>query len=129
MKMKKIVILLVVCICIVSCLPIKSLATPPKIDPNITTIMDDMDVNKVEAKVINDSRIVGVLNAVVRLIQIAGTGISVLIVTILGIKYMFASSSDKADIKKMAMPIIIGCVLLFGAVNLVAAVAGIGAAL
>ena len=69
------------------------------------------------------------MNAVVGLIQIAGTGISVLIVTILGIKYMFASSSDKADIKKMAMPIIIGCVLLFGAVNLVAAVAGIGAAL
>lgn len=40
---------------------------------------------------------------------------------------MLASSSEKADIKKQAMPIVIGCVILFAAVNLVAIVASIGA--
>lgn len=39
---------------------------------------------------------------------------------------MLASSSEKADIKKQAVPIVVGCVILFAAVNLVAIVASIG---
>lgn len=63
------------------------------------------------------------INNVIGLIQLAGTGISVIVVTLLGIKYLIASPSEKADTKKMIMPIIFGCILLFGAVNLVAIVA------
>lgn len=63
------------------------------------------------------------LNNVIGLIQVAGTGISVVVVTMLGIKYLLASPSEKADVKKQIAPILIGCVLLFGAVNLVAIVA------
>ena len=65
----------------------------------------------------------GALNTVISLIQLTGTGISVIVVTMLGIKYLLASPSEKADVKKQIMPILIGCVLLFGAVNLVAAIA------
>ena len=43
-------------------------------------------------------------------------------VSFLGIKYLLASPSEKADTKKSILPIVIGCVLLFGAVNLMAAV-------
>lgn len=63
------------------------------------------------------------LNNVIGLIQVAGTGISVVVVTMLGIKYILASPSEKADVKKQIAPILIGCVLLFGAVNLVAIIA------
>ena len=63
------------------------------------------------------------INNVIGLIQLTGTGISVIVVTLLGIKYLLASPSDKADVKKQIMPILIGCVLLFGAVNLVAIIA------
>lgn len=63
------------------------------------------------------------LNNVIGLIQVAGTGISVVVVTMLGIKYLLASPSEKADVKKQIAPILIGCLLLFGAVNLVAIVA------
>lgn len=63
------------------------------------------------------------INNVIGLLQLAGTGISVIVVTMLGIKYLIASPSEKADTKKMIMPILIGCILLFGAVNLVALVA------
>lgn len=63
------------------------------------------------------------LNNIIGLIQIAGTGISVVMVTMLGIKYILASPSEKADVKKQVAPMLIGCVLLFGAVNLVAIVA------
>ena len=62
------------------------------------------------------------INVVIGLMQIAGTGISLIVVTMLGIKYVWASVEQKAEIKKQAIPIIIGCVLLFGAVNLMAAI-------
>ena len=63
------------------------------------------------------------INYVIGLLQLAGTGIAVIIVTMLGIKYILSSPSEKADTKKAIMPILIGCILLFGAVNLVAVVA------
>lgn len=60
------------------------------------------------------------INTVIGLLQMAGTGISLIVITFLGIKYIVASVEDKAEIKKSAIPIVIGCVLLFGAVNIIA---------
>ena len=68
-------------------------------------------------------RIGKVINNVIGLLQMAGSGIALIVITILGIKYILASPSEKADVKKSIMPVIIGCILLFGAVNLMAAVA------
>lgn len=70
-----------------------------------------------------DSNIANTINDVIGLLQIAGTGISLIVVTMMGIKYMLASPSEKADTKKMIAPVLIGCVLLFGAVNIVAIIA------
>ena len=77
----------------------------------------------------SNSGIKNTINNVIGLLQLAGTGISVIVVTMLGIKYLLASPSEKADTKKMIMPILIGCILLFGAVNLVAVVADFSAVL
>jgi len=68
------------------------------------------------------SNIVKVLNYVIYLVQVAGTGISIIMVTMLGIKYMISSPEDKAEIKKHATPILIGAILLFGAVNILGVV-------
>lgn len=62
------------------------------------------------------------INNVIGIIQFTGSGIAIITVTILGIKYILASPADKADVKKSVLPIIIGCILLFGSVNLMAAV-------
>jgi type IV secretory pathway VirB2 component (pilin) len=70
-----------------------------------------------------DSGVGTVLNTVIGLLQIAGTGIAVITVTLLGAKYMLSSVDQKAEIKNKATPIVIGCVILFGAVNLVAMIA------
>ena len=67
----------------------------------------------------NGSRVTNTINNVIGLIQLAGTGISLIVITLLGIKYILASPSEKADTKKQIMPILIGCILLFGAVNIV----------
>ena len=63
------------------------------------------------------------INKAIGLLRVIGTGISIVVMSMLGIKYMQASPSDKADTKKQILPILIGCLLVFGAVNLVAAVA------
>lgn len=64
-----------------------------------------------------------IANSVIGLIQVAGTGISMVMVTILGIKYILASPSDKADVKKQIIPLVVGAVILFASVNLVSIVA------
>lgn len=64
------------------------------------------------------SKVGSVINTVIGLLQVAGSGISLIVITMLGIKYILASPGEKADVKKAIMPILIGCVLLFGAVNL-----------
>ena len=48
---------------------------------------------------------------------------SVIMVTILGIKYMLASPGEKADVKKQIAPLLIGAVLLFSAVNIIQIIA------
>ena len=63
------------------------------------------------------------INKIIGLLQIVGTGISIIVVTMLGIKYIMASPGEKAETKKQIMPIIIGCVLVFGGVNVVAIIA------
>lgn len=63
-----------------------------------------------------------ILNTMIGLLQVAGTGIAIITVSVLGIKYLLASPSEKADTKKAILPIVIGCVLLFGAVNIISAV-------
>lgn len=60
-----------------------------------------------------------IINAAIGLIQIAGTGISMVMVSVLGIKYMLAAPNDKADVKKQILPLVIGAIILFSAVNLV----------
>lgn len=60
-----------------------------------------------------------VINTIIGILQVVGTGISLIVISILGIKYILASPSEKADVKKNIMPILIGCVLLFAAVQII----------
>lgn len=89
---------------------------------DVTGIIDSMKGTS-DMTEVDGNKISSTLNNVIGLIQVAGTGISVVVVTMLGIKYILASPSEKADVKKQIAPILIGCVLLFGAVNLVAIIA------
>ena len=46
---------------------------------------------------------------------IIGIIIAVIVGTILGIKFMIGSVEEKADIKKLLIPYIVGCIVVFGA--------------
>jgi len=76
---------------------------------NVTQFNDE-DVNSNAAKT---------LNSAIGIIQYAGSGIAIIAVSVLGIKYVLASPSEKAETKREIFPMLIGAILLFGAVNVV----------
>lgn len=63
----------------------------------------------------NDQKIVNAGNQIIGIIQMVGVAIAVVMLIMLGIKYMIAKKKKKADIKKTATIYIIGAVILFGA--------------
>ena len=46
-------------------------------------------------------------------IQVAGVVVAVIIIMILGIKYMMGSAEEKADYKKTMIPYLVGAILIF----------------
>lgn len=52
---------------------------------------------------------------IVGILQTVGIVLSVIILIVLGIKYMMGSAEEKADYKKSMMPYIIGAALIFSA--------------
>lgn len=93
-------------------------------DQNYDDIIDGMSQTvKMPDTVDSGDSIVKVINTVIGIMQFIGTGIALIVVTICGIKYMLASAQEKAEIKKQLIPIVIGCLLLFAAVNIVGIIA------
>ena len=57
-------------------------------------------------------------NAVIGILQTVGIVLSVVILIVLGIKYMMGSAEERAEYKKTLFPYLIGAVLIFGVANL-----------
>ena len=51
-------------------------------------------------------------------IQVCGSVISVIMLAVIGIRYMIGSLEEKAKYKESLLPYIIGCVLVFGISNI-----------
>ena len=54
-------------------------------------------------------------NKIIGILQTLGVVLSVVILIVLGIKYMMGSAEEKAEYKKTMIPYLIGAVLIFGA--------------
>ncbi len=54
------------------------------------------------------------ISKVIGVIQAIGMSVAVIMLTYIGIKYIYASPEGKAELKQQLFPYIIGCVLLFG---------------
>lgn len=115
-KEKKILLIItVVLIIILMLIPIKGYC------------MNDLitGMNGASNIVSNGNSITKGLNTILSLVRFIGSGISIIVVLMLGIKYMIASIEEKAEIKKKAVPIVIGCVILFATTNIVVMIKGI----
>lgn len=54
---------------------------------------------------------------IVGIVQTVGSIVAVVVLVVLGIKYMMGSTEEKAEYKKTLMPYVIGAVLIFAASN------------
>ena len=79
---------------------------------------DVLDKLKGDGKV-ETSSLTTVGNNVVTIINVVGIVIAVIILLIIGIKYMIGSASEKAEYKKTMIPYIVGAVLIFAGTSLV----------
>lgn len=56
-----------------------------------------------------------IITALINLVRIVGSGVAVIMLIVLAIKYISAAPGDKAEIKKHAVVYIVGAVVLFAA--------------
>ena len=81
---------------------------------NVTDINTNANVNVQEIGAVG-SKIATILRAI-------GTVLLVVVLMVLGIKYMMGSAEEKAEYKKTMIPYLIGAILLFGATQIAGAV-------
>lgn len=87
------------------------------VDPN--GIISNMNnVNNVDT---NSISIIG--GQIANILSTIGIIVGVIVLLVLGIKYMMGSTSEKAEYKKTMIPYLVGIVLLLGASGIVKAIA------
>ncbi|MGN1299375.1 MAG: hypothetical protein ACI4UE_05280 [Candidatus Scatovivens sp.] len=59
-----------------------------------------------------------IIGRIITIVQLFGVSISVIMLIILGMKYMIASAGDKAEIKKHLTTYVVGAVVLFGSAGI-----------
>ena len=87
------------------------------IDPNAITAGKDTNA---------DDTILSIGNTVLTIVTNVGMILAVIIIAILGVKYMMGSTEEKAEYKKSMIPYLVGAVLVFGASAIGRAVIGFG---
>lgn len=69
-----------------------------------------------------------VVGTIVNTIRIVGTGISIIMITYVAIKYMSAAPNEKAEFKKSATAYIVGAVVLFASSNILGVISNFATA-
>ncbi len=60
-----------------------------------------------------------IVGAIVSVVRIVGTGIALIMLAAVAMKYMSAAPGDRAEIKKHAVVYVVGAVVLFGGAQLI----------
>ena len=74
-----------------------------------------VSLNDIDPKEPTGNEITGVGEKVIGTVTMLGSILAVLVLVILGIKYMMGSTDEKAEYKKSMLPYVIGAVLVFAA--------------
>lgn len=60
-----------------------------------------------------------IIGSILTVVQVVGSGVAVIMLIVLAIKYISAAPSDKAEIKKHAVVYVVGAVVLFAASGII----------
>ena len=61
------------------------------------------------------------IGAILNVMRIIGTAVAIIIIIVVGMKYMIAAPTERADLKKSSIQYVVGAVILFGSTNILAA--------
>lgn len=101
--------------------PCNSFASSSIIDP---------DDYRVDGKNVQNADIVmNIGNDIIGFIRIIGTILSVLVLVVIGIKYMIGSVEERAEYKKSMWPYVLGAVLVFSITNILGIIIDIAGSL
>lgn len=73
------------------------------------------EIRPPEGEINGQNEIKGIGGQLVGIFQTVGVVVAVVILLVLGIKYMMGSAEEKADYKKSMIPYIVGAILIFAA--------------
>lgn len=79
---------------------------------------DDYDVSQFDNMTDNSgakTSMQNIIGAIISIVQVIGTGVAIIMLIVLAIKYISAAPGDKAEIKKHAVVYVVGAVVLFAA--------------
>ena len=87
---------------------------------------DNFDFTEFDDKGISsvDKAAQSVMGTAIQVIRIVGTGVSIVMLSYIGIKYMTAAPAEKAEFKRSAAIFVLGAILIFGATQILAIVIG-----
>lgn len=86
----------------------------------VLAVNPDQILNNIDGNgTVNSTELTSVGNNIVTIIQVVGIVIAVIVLLIIGIKYMMGSASEKAEYKKTMIPYLVGGVLIFAGTSLV----------
>lgn len=89
--------------------------------PVLASSTEDL-VGQFEPDTKNADGVTSIFNSVIGIVQVVGTGIAIIMLIVLAIKYLTAAPEGKAEIKKSAIIYVVAAVILFAAVNILAAI-------
>ena len=55
-----------------------------------------------------------IVGAIINVVRIVATGVAIIMIIVVAMKYMTSAPGDRADIKKHAVPFVVGAIVLFG---------------
>jgi len=85
------------------------------------TYADNFDFSGFESNTASDTiktPVKDAVGAILSVVRIVGTGIAIIILAVVAMKYMMAAPSDRADFKKAAIQYVVGAIIVFGASNI-----------
>lgn len=88
-----------------------------------TVSIDKMKNGTVDANAVGGMEKVG--GTIVAYVTNAAMVVSIVMIAVLGIKYMLGSAEEKAEYKKSLVPLLVGAILVFGAAAIAKIIVGL----
>lgn len=110
MKNLKKVLLVAILFFVLFNIVIQENAFAANIMQNITTMAGNSADPNANGAINSVNNIAG---AIVTITRVIAAGIAIIMITVLAMKYMTAAPSEKADVKKHAIPYVVGAIIMF----------------